>query len=626
MESLPPRVLDNEDTIAALQRELAHIRAALLALESRSQQQLERVAPTYRDSARNLLHFIALHRRHHRGLADQLHELGLSSLAGSDPHVLASLDAVMAALDAIAGRHERRRAPRPPGNRMVSHCRLLFGGAGPEPGIMVTLPGGAALDSESNGLIAQLLTAGMTLARINCAHDDAGIWGELAARVRRLSEQMGRPCRIAVDLAGPKLRTGPLPPLDGVVRVRPRRDRLGRLLAPASVLAYSNLAACAAQPGAVMLPVRPQCWQQVETGTVFVGMDASGRRRRLRVEGVEAWGLRLRIEQGCRFTAGLVFRASSGQRLEIADLPKEPGALSLAPGDRLWLVGDAAADGPLLQPAGANEIPVISCSLPHVLGQIGPGERVIFDDGKLATVVVEPGASRLLLEVTAAQGGRARLRGHKGINLPDSNVEIPALTARDIDDLAFAVRVADIINFSFVHRASDIAILHRELHRLGRDDLAVVLKIETRQAYEHLAELLLEAMRYPAPLGVMIARGDLAVQCGWESLAQIQHDILRLCAAAHVPCIWATQVLDELARHGLPTRAEITDAAMGAQADALMLNKGPNITAAVRALREIARRSHKASRSDRLVSCLAYRSNCPEPGSSADASTTASSD
>ncbi|MFM7550903.1 MAG: pyruvate kinase, partial [Cyanobacteriota bacterium] len=101
---------------------------------------------------------------------------------------------------------------------------------------------------------------------------------------------------------------------------------------------------------------------------------------------------------------------------------------------------------------------------------------------------------------------------------------------------------------------------------------------------------------------VMIARGDLAVECGWESLARIQHDILRLCAAAHVPCVWATKVLDELARHGLPTRAEITDAAMGAQAHALMLNKGPNITAAVRALRTITRDSRRASRGDRLVS------------------------
>jgi pyruvate kinase len=91
---------------------------------------------------------------------------------------------------------------------------------------------------------------------------------------------------------------------------------------------------------------------------------------------------------------------------------------------------------------------------------------------------------------------------------------------------------------------------------------------------DHLPELLLAAMRWPAPLGVMIARGDLAIECGWEELASIQERILRLCAAAHVPCIWATP-------------AEITDAAMGARAEVLMLNKGPNITATVRTLQAI---------------------------------------
>jgi pyruvate kinase len=117
----------------------------------------------------------------------------------------------------------------------------------------------------------------------------------------------------------------------------------------------------------------------------------------------------------------------------------------------------------------------------------------------------------------------------------------------------------------------------------------------------------------------MIARGDLAVECGWEALAAIQEEILRLCAAAHVPCIWATQVLEEMARHGTPTRAEISDAALGARADALMLNKGPNITATVRTLRHIAAGSlsgqpEHPSHRDRLVSCLNFRRTCRSQG------------
>jgi pyruvate kinase len=580
------------------------MRAGMCALEQASRDQLAAIAPVYRASARNLLHFIALHRHHHAGLADQLHRFGLSSLAGSDPHVMASLDAVLTALAALQGEVPSATAPElTSADLMASHCSLLFGPSPTGPGIMVTLPAEAAQDDEATGLIHQLLGAGMTLARINCAHDDAWTWQELARRVRSRSAALGCPCRIAVDLAGPKLRTGALPSLEGVIRVRPARDRYGRLLEPALVLATHQPRCCPASPGAVVLPVEAESWQSFQPGECLFGADASGRHREFLVEAVEPWGLRLRADQGCRLVAGLRFLGGDQRQLVVAPLPAEPGALVLKPGDQLWLLGDAVV--------GGEEIPSIACSLPELIPLIGRGERVMFDDGKITAVVREPGRDRLLLQVTAARGGKARLRGDKGINFPDSTLHTPALTAKDIDDLEFAVVAGDIVNFSFVHSPADITALHRELHRHRRDDLAVVLKIETRQAYEGLPELLLEAMRYPAPLGVMIARGDLAVECGWEALAQIQHDILRLCAAAHVPCIWATQVLDELARHGLPTRAEITDAAIGAQAHALMLNKGPNITAAVRALRAITQGTRRASRSDRLVSCLAYRSNCP---------------
>ena len=96
-------------------------------------------------------------------------------------------------------------------------------------------------------------------------------------------------------------------------------------------------------------------------------------------------------------------------------------------------------------------------------------------------------------------------------------------------------------------------------------------------------------MRSPC-IGVMIARGDLAVECGYERLAEIQEEILWLCEAAHVPVIWATQVLETLSRGGSPSRAEVTDAGMGGRAECVMLNKGPEIVAAVRALDDILQR------------------------------------
>jgi pyruvate kinase len=108
-------------------------------------------------------------------------------------------------------------------------------------------------------------------------------------------------------------------------------------------------------------------------------------------------------------------------------------------------------------------------------------------------------------------------------------------------------------------------------------------------------------MKLPS-CGVMIARGDLAVECGFERMAEVQEEILWICEAAHVPVIWATQVLESLAKRGLPSRAEITDAAMGHRAECVMLNKGPHILTALRTLDDILKRmqSHQAKKRSML--------------------------
>jgi pyruvate kinase len=165
---------------------------------------------------------------------------------------------------------------------------------------------------------------------------------------------------------------------------------------------------------------------------------------------------------------------------------------------------------------------------------------------------------------------------------------------------------------SFVRSEADIRCLQQALADQATACGGLVLKIETHQAFLNLPRLLLTAMGQPIPLGVMIARGDLAVECGWDALSGIQEEILRVCAAAHVPCIWATEVLDTMAHRGTPTRAEITDAAMGARAEALMLNKGAYITETVRTLRKISenagitRSDHSTEQADQLLSCLCF--------------------
>ncbi|HEX5871322.1 MAG TPA: pyruvate kinase, partial [Longimicrobium sp.] len=146
--------------------------------------------------------------------------------------------------------------------------------------------------------------------------------------------------------------------------------------------------------------------------------------------------------------------------------------------------------------------------------------------------------------------------------------------------------------YSFARTAADVRRLRAELERAGAPEMGVILKIETPSAFLELPTMLMEALRCRAA-GVMIARGDLAVEVGFERLAEVQEEILWMCEAAHVPVVWATQVLEQLTREGSPSRAEVSDAALGERAECVMLNKGPYLADAVRTLDDILSRMHR---------------------------------
>jgi pyruvate kinase len=200
---------------------------------------------------------------------------------------------------------------------------------------------------------------------------------------------------------------------------------------------------------------------------------------------------------------------------------------------------------------------------------------------------VEP--DTVSVEITQARPEGEKLGAEKGINLPETQIDIPALTGDDIAALPFVVEHANLIGYSFVRTAAHVRELLDRLDKLNGQHLGLVLKIETRKAFDNLPNLILAAMRTRS-LGIMIARGDLAVECGYQRLAEIQEEILWICEAAHVPVIWATQVLESLAKKGIPSRSEITDAAMGERAECVMLNKGPYTVTAVRVLADILKR------------------------------------
>ena len=609
-----------------LKHELNIIRNDMVELETNALAGQWDLHESHGESARNLLHYLSLRRRDLRPLQDQLAAMGLSSLGRAESHVKANVDTIDDVLRRLIGNHyEPQNSSGTLSYQgglelLKSHTERLLG---PKPAdrsvrIMVTMPTEAADDYE---FVRKLIVNGMDCMRINCAYDDTSVWSKMIAHARRASDETSKSCRVLMDLAGPKLRTGEIKRGAEVVKWHPHRDVYGALKRPAKIwLASATAASAPPESGDACLPVTGRGLDLLKPHDVLKFFDARGASRSLKViERVNGhWCAESRqttyIQSG---TALYLSRAGVPVGIfpeRIGELPPLEQYLSLKKGEllivtRAAIPGEAGVydhEGRLIKP------PHISLSLPQIFDDIREGESIWFDDGAIGGLIEKAGEEQLHIRITYARAVGSKLRADKGVNLPDSTLHLPSLTEKDLDDLQFVAQHADIVGYSFVNSATDVQELQKQLALLGCKDIGIVLKIETRRAFEELANLLLAVMHSPAA-GIMIARGDLAIECGWERMAEVQEEILWICEAAHMPVIWATQVLENLAKKGLPSRAEITDAAMGERAECVMLNKGPYILDAVRALDDILQRmkNHQSKKRSMLRHLrLADRLSC----------------
>lgn len=230
----------------------------------------------------------------------------------------------------------------------------------------------------------------------------------------------------------------------------------------------------------------------------------------------------------------------------------------------------------------------VGCTIPGIASVLKMGDTVLFDDGLIEAKVVQPGETVVGLEITRISSKKPQLKAGKGINFPSTKLRLNALTEYDRQCIPFIQQHAHMVGYSFVQSQADLDVLDAAWGKGKKPH--VILKIETREAVNQLPNLLLAALR-ARHCGVMIARGDLAVEIGFERLSEIQEEILWICEAAHVPVIWATQVLENLQKTGVATRSEITDAAHAAQADVVMINKGSHTLEVLAMLKNIVQRS-----------------------------------
>ncbi|RPA67720.1 pyruvate kinase [Cyclobacteriaceae bacterium YHN15] len=464
-----------------MQSDLDYIKEQLNRLEERMLKELDSrkefihsLHPEQQDSARNLIHYLALRNEDIRELQDLLHVYGLSSLASSESHIHRQLQAISERLGHTYKEEEIDICSFPFSKlKMGEKSRLLFGQKKETyiPYVMVTFDSGFANDYA---MIKNLLQNGMNVARINCAHDDEATWSKMINQLKKACTATGLDCKIYMDLAGPKIRT----------------NLLGK--------------------------------------------------------------------------------------------GKNKGRVKIHEGQLVWLAetrGDFEKGEVIISPNEEGIIPMLK-----------KGDRVFIDDGLIRCVVEKIKKDRVGIRVIRISSSKGQIKAEKGINFPDTTLQISSLTEFDKKCLPFICENADLIGYSFVKSKEDIRQLRAELKKLGDNYPNLILKIETPDAVNNLPSLLLEGMKERA-LGLMIARGDLAVEIGFERMGEIQEEILWICEAAHIPVVWATQVLESLHKVGMATRSEITDAGHAALAECVMINKGEYTIEVMETLRDIVQRA-----------------------------------
>jgi pyruvate kinase len=233
------------------------------------------------------------------------------------------------------------------------------------------------------------------------------------------------------------------------------------------------------------------------------------------------------------------------------------GEVIVAPGDELTFRTGKPFEGT------AEEVYMNYENFPK---DVNPGERILLDDGKLMFEILETNRKDEVL-AKVIQGGP--LKSKKGVNLPNTDISLPALTKKDIDDAIFAIsQKVDWIALSFVRHSQDLIDLQQLIEQHSEHKIPIIAKIEKPEAVKNIDKIVAYCD------GMMVARGDLGVEVPAQEVPLIQKRLVLRAKRARIPVIIATQMMESMITSLVPTRAEVNDVANSVMdgADAVMLS------------------------------------------------------
>ncbi len=342
----------SKDALLWLIRRLGDMRNEMLRFASDCRgAALGEIDPAYARSAENLLHYLALRRHDLREIQSELAELGLSSLGRSESHVMTTIESVLKTLCRVADCPPDIPEDVTPldfksAKRLLEeHTERLLGPVpeGRNVYIMVTMPSDAA---ENYALVRSLLESGMNCMRINCAHDAPEKWTRMIGNLRRAQGETGKPCKIIMDLPGPKLRTGPLRPGPRVIKYRPVRDEYGRVRKPAKILLRAEDSPAPEDTNAydAVLAVSGEWLKKIHLGGMIRFIDARGSRRSMRITAWTEEGFQADAVRTAYLTPETLLRLKKRDglgewRTNVTGIGPQENFVTVSTGDTLLLTG-----------------------------------------------------------------------------------------------------------------------------------------------------------------------------------------------------------------------------------------------------------------------------------------------
>ncbi|MEA2048847.1 MAG: pyruvate kinase [Campylobacterota bacterium] len=523
----------------------------------------------------NMQDFLTLKKEDLRTLQLELMTEGLSSLSRSHKHLLYTIERELELLGSMPDRCDtpKHLSPSPEEAYLITEERAKFLKCqNRDNAVMLTLPSNAAEDISFSQILEQET---ISIVRINTAHDSPKVWKSMADMVKRVNQEKRTSCpiKIYVDMAGPKIRTGAIKKVIEPFRIC-TKDMHKVIIVPAlgnsSHIVYEDERYTSRK---AVIAVDETFYADLQNADIVEINDHDRKARFLSVDSWSEEACILKCAKKVEISAQTAIKVQKEKRKYSETFPvnfqKIPEEIRVFEGDTIVL-STKAAFGHLLD--GTSYKAIIALQMDKQLfSYLNEQDRVYIDDGKIKLSIIEKTDDTLLCRVERAKANGTVIKEEKGINFPDSFLDIPAITDEDRENFRSVVGFCDIVGVSFTQTDKDIEMMKEMLKE--NEDIGIVAKIETNKGLQNLPHILASLAAWEKS-AVMLARGDLAIEVGFENLAYVQGNILDLCEAAHTPVIYATQILESLMKKNLPSRAEIIDASIAQRTDCVMLNKG----------------------------------------------------